>query len=64
MGDARGAYRGLPGLFRLSWVNQWIITRFSRDNLDGFSQRGIRDMITFHAWLSLNFWCEARLGTK
>jgi hypothetical protein len=35
LGDARDAYRGLPGLSRLSRVDHWMITRFSRDNLGG-----------------------------
>jgi hypothetical protein len=29
LGDARDAYRGLPGLSRLSRVDHWMITRFS-----------------------------------
>jgi hypothetical protein len=33
LGDARDAYRGLPGLSQLSRVDPWMITRFSRDNL-------------------------------
>jgi hypothetical protein len=35
LGDARDAYRGLPGLSRLSRVNHWMITRFRRGNLSG-----------------------------
>jgi hypothetical protein len=35
LGDALGAYRGLPGLFWLSRVDQGKITRFSQDNLGG-----------------------------
>jgi hypothetical protein len=31
LGDARDAYRGLPGLSRLSRVDHWMITRFSRE---------------------------------
>jgi hypothetical protein len=42
LGDARDAYRGLPGLSRLSRVDHWMITRFSRDNLGGSLQIGIR----------------------
>jgi hypothetical protein len=34
LGDARDAYRGLPGLSRLSRVDHWMITRFSRGNLE------------------------------
>jgi hypothetical protein len=36
--DARDAYRGLPGLSRLSRVDHWMITRFSQDNLGGSLQ--------------------------
>jgi hypothetical protein len=38
LGDARDAYRGLPGLSRLSRVDHWMITRFSRHNLGGSLQ--------------------------
>jgi hypothetical protein len=39
LGDARDAYRGLPGLSRLSRVDHWMITRFSRGNLGGSLHR-------------------------
>ena len=42
LGDARGAYRGLPELFHLSWIDQWMMIRFSRDNLNG-SSRALRE---------------------
>jgi hypothetical protein len=45
LGDTQGAYWGLPRLFRLSWVDQWMITRFSRDNLGGSSRHGIRALL-------------------
>ena len=41
LGVAQDADQGLPGLFRLSWVDQWMMTRFSRDNLGGSSQIGL-----------------------
>jgi hypothetical protein len=37
LGDAHGANRGLPGLFCLSWVDQWMITRSRQDNLGSSS---------------------------
>jgi hypothetical protein len=40
LGDARDVYRGLPGLSRLSQVDHWMITRFSRGNLGGSLQYG------------------------
>jgi hypothetical protein len=41
LGDARDAYRGLPGLSRLSRVDHWMITRFSRGNLGGSLQKNL-----------------------
>jgi hypothetical protein len=38
LGDARDVYRGLPGLSRLSRVDHWMITQFSRGNLGGSLQ--------------------------
>jgi hypothetical protein len=43
LGDARDAYRGLPGLSRLNRVDQWMITGFSRGNLGGSLQNGIKN---------------------
>ena len=37
LGVAQGAYPRLPGLSRLSWIDQWMMTWFSRDNLGGSS---------------------------
>ena len=38
---AQGAYRRLVKLFHLSWVDQWMMTQFNRDNLDRSSQEPI-----------------------
>ena len=50
LGVARGTYRGLPRLFRLSWVDQLMITRFSRYNLGGSSHDG---RLNQRGWLSI-----------
>jgi hypothetical protein len=45
LGDARDAYRGLQGLSRLSRVDHWMITRFSRDNFGGSLQKRSKDAL-------------------
>ena len=53
LGVARGTYRGLPRLFRLSWVDQLMTTRFSRYNLGGPSHDG---------WLNQRGWFSIGVG--
>jgi hypothetical protein len=51
LGDARDAYRGLPGLSQLSRVDHWMITQFSRGNFGGSLQLPRLEAFVLHLLL-------------
>jgi hypothetical protein len=56
LGDARDAYRGLPGLSRLSRVDHWTITRFSRGNLGSSLQFHIQILMDYRLLMIPDIW--------